>query len=56
MSKLEQSGVSVNIASFLGAATTRILEVGYENRDATDLEMKRMKGIVKKSMEEGLPP
>jgi len=53
MSKLEQSGVSVNIASFLGAATTRILEVGYENRDATDLEMKRMKGIVKKSMEEG---
>ena len=53
MSKLEQSGESVNIASFLGAATTRILEVGYENRDATDLEMKRMKGIVKKSMEEG---
>ena len=53
MSKLEQSGVSVNIASFLGAATTRILEVGYENRDATDLEMKRMKVIVKKSMEEG---
>ena len=53
MSNLEQSGVSVNIASFLGAATTRILEVGYENRDATDLEMKRMKGIVKKSMEEG---
>ena len=53
MSNLEQSRVSVNIASFLGAATTRILEVGYENRDATDLEMKRMKGIVKKSMEEG---
>ena len=53
MNKLEESGVSVNVASFLGAATTRILEVGYENRDATDQEMKRMKNIVKKSMEEG---
>ena len=37
----------------MAAATTRIIEVGYENRDATDFEMKRMKGIVKKSMEEG---
>ena len=43
MSKLEKSGVSMNIASFLGAATTRILGVGYENRDATDSEMKKMK-------------
>ena len=53
MSKLEESGVSMNIASFLGAATTRILGVGYENRDATDSEMKKMKEIVRKSMEEG---
>ena len=53
MNKLEESGVSINVASFLGAATTRILEVGYENRDATDQEMKRMKNIVRKSMEEG---
>ena len=53
MSKLEKSGVSMNIASFLGAATTRILGVGYENRDATDSEMKKMKEIVTKSMEEG---
>tara|TARA_B100000989_G_scaffold295256_1_gene275915 strand:+ start:2807 stop:4432 length:1626 start_codon:yes stop_codon:yes gene_type:complete len=53
MVKLEKNGVSQNIASFLGAATTRILEVGYDNRDATDLEMKKMKEIVRKSMEEG---
>ena len=53
MSQLEKSGVSMNIASFLGAATTRILGVGYENRDATDSEMKKMKEIVRKSMEEG---
>ena len=53
MTKLEKSGVSVNVASFLGAATTRIMEVGYENRDASESEMKRMKSIVRKSMEEG---
>ncbi len=53
MVKLEKNGVSQNIASFLGAATTRILEVGYDNRDATDLEMKKMRDIVRKSMEEG---
>ena len=53
MNKLEKSGVSVNVGSFLGAATTRIMEVGYENRDATESEMKRMKSIVRKSMEEG---
>ncbi len=53
MTKLEKRGVSVNVGSFLGAATTRIMEVGYENRDATESEMKRMKSIVRKSMEEG---
>ena len=53
MVKLEKNGVSQNIASFLGAATTRILEVGYDNRNATDLEMKKMRDIVRKSMEEG---
>ena len=54
MTKLEKSGVSVNVASFLGAATTRIMEVGYEKRDATESEMKRMKKYVRKSMEEEL--
>ena len=41
MNKLEENGVSLNIASFLGAATTRILEVGYDNRAASDGEMKK---------------
>lgn len=53
MQKLEDNGVSLNVSSFLGAATTRIMEIGYENRDATDQEMMRMKNIVKKSMQEG---
>ena len=53
MNRLEENGVSMNVASFLGAATTRILEVGYDNRAASAGEMKRMKNIVEKSMKEG---
>ena len=53
MEKLEDNGVAVNIASFLGAATTRILEVGYKNRDATSSEMDRMRVHVENSMKDG---
>ena len=41
MTKPEKSGSFCNVASF--GAATRIMEVGYENRDATESEMKRMK-------------
>ena len=53
MKALENNGVSTNIASFLGAATVRILEVGYDNRSATENELNKMRDIVKQSMEEG---
>ena len=53
MKALENNGVSTNIASFLGAATVRILEVGYDNRSATENELIKMRDIVKQSMEEG---
>ena len=53
MEALENNGVSTNIASFLGAATVRILEVGYDNRSATENELIKMRDIVKQSMEEG---
>ena len=47
MQKLEDNGVSPNIASYLGATTVRIQEIGYENRKATDEEMESMRNIVK---------
>ncbi len=50
---LENKGVSANIASFLGATTVRIHEVGYENRDATPEELNKMKSLVGVSMQEG---
>ena len=50
---LEERGVSTNIASFVGATTVRIHEVGHENRAATNAEMERMKQLVATAMEEG---
>lgn len=50
---LENKGVSCNIASFVGATTVRVHEIGYENRKATPEEMERMKALVRQAMEEG---
>ena len=53
METLEKRGISVNIASFLGATTVRIHEVGYADRTPTPEEMDRMKELVRQSMREG---
>ncbi len=50
---LVRRGVSCNVASFVGAATVRIHELGYENRKPTAQELERMKGLVRQAMEEG---
>ena len=50
---LERKGVSPNIASFVGATTVRIHELGYENRRPTEEELGRMKQLVAQAMEEG---
>jgi N-acyl-D-amino-acid deacylase len=50
---LEQRGVSPNVASYVGATTVRIHEVGYEDRPATDAELPRMETLVRQAMEEG---
>ncbi|HYF69635.1 MAG TPA: D-aminoacylase [Ohtaekwangia sp.] len=48
-----KKGVSPNIASFVGATTVRIHEVGYDKRDPTPEELNRMKALVQQAMEEG---
>ncbi|MBT8258655.1 MAG: D-aminoacylase, partial [Bacteroidia bacterium] len=50
---LERKGVSPNIASFIGATTVRIHEVGMDDRPPTAEELDRMKAHVKQAMEEG---
>jgi N-acyl-D-amino-acid deacylase len=50
---LERRGVSPNVASFVGATTVRIHEVGYADRPPTEAELARMEGLVRQAMEEG---
>ena len=53
LQSLERRGVSPNVASFVGATTVRVHELGYANRTASPEEMERMKNLVRKAMEEG---
>jgi N-acyl-D-amino-acid deacylase len=53
MKALEKSGVSTNIASYLGATTVRIQGLGYDNRAATPEELKEMEKIVEEAMKGG---
>jgi len=46
-------GISTNVASFVGATTVRIHEVGYENREPTPEELDRMRDLVRQAMEDG---
>ncbi|MEL6925189.1 MAG: D-aminoacylase, partial [Bacteroidota bacterium] len=50
---LEDRGIAPNVASFMGATTARIHEIGYEDRAPTAEEMDRMKALVRQAMEEG---
>src|SRR6185503_8190561 len=50
---LVQRGVSCNVASFVGATTVRIHEVGYADRPPTRAELERMKKLVQQGMREG---
>jgi len=50
---LERKGVSTNVASFVGATTLRIHEVGYDDREPTPEELARMKELVRQAMREG---
>jgi N-acyl-D-amino-acid deacylase len=50
---LEKKGISPNVASFVGATTLRMHELGEANRPPNAEEMARMKALVKNAMEEG---
>ncbi len=50
---LEDKGISTNVASFVGATTVRIHELGYADRAPTPEELERMRGLVRAAMEEG---
>lgn len=53
MQFLERRGVATNIASFVGATSVRIHEVGYEDRPPSAEELARMRTLVQEAMLEG---
>jgi N-acyl-D-amino-acid deacylase len=50
---LEDLGISTNVASFVGASTVRVHEMGYEDRDPSAEELESMKQHVHTAMREG---
>jgi N-acyl-D-amino-acid deacylase len=50
---LAKRGVTPNVASFVGATTVRMHEIGNEDRAPTPEELERMKQLVRQAMEEG---
>jgi len=50
---LVKRGIACNVASFVGATTVRIHELGYADRAPTPAELDRMRALVRQAMEEG---
>ena len=50
---LEKKGVSPNVASFVGASTVRIHELGEKDVDPTPEQLARMRALVRQAMDEG---
>ncbi|MBW3558335.1 MAG: D-aminoacylase [Proteobacteria bacterium] len=50
---LERRGVSPNVASFVGATTVRMHELGEGDVDPTPEQLARMRALVRRAMEDG---
>jgi N-acyl-D-amino-acid deacylase len=50
---LAARGIAPNVASFIGATTVRVHELGYADRPPTPEELARMRALVRQAMDEG---
>ena len=50
---LERRGIATNVASFVGAATVRVHELGEDDVDPTPEQLDRMRLLVRQAMDEG---
>ena len=50
---LAQRGIACNIASFIGAATLRIHEIGHADRPPSIEELQRMRSLARQGMQDG---
>lgn len=53
LESLARRGISPNVASFLGATSVRVHELGYEDQLPDEEEMKKMQELVHQAMREG---
>jgi N-acyl-D-amino-acid deacylase len=53
LSFLERKGVSTNVASFVGATTVRVHELGEGDVDPSPAQLDRMRALVRQAMNEG---
>ena len=53
LDQLAARGIAPNVASFVGATTVRVHELGYADRPPTPEELARMRKLVRQAMEEG---
>jgi N-acyl-D-amino-acid deacylase len=53
LEKLEKRGISLNVASFVGAATVRVHELGEKDVDPTPAQLAKMQALVREAMEDG---
>ena len=50
---LQRKGVTPNVASFIGATTVRVHELGEKDIDPTPEQLNRMRALVRQAMKEG---
>ena len=50
---MEESGIAINVASYVGSGAVRAYVLGYEDRAPTDEELEAMLGLVRDAMSEG---
>jgi N-acyl-D-amino-acid deacylase len=53
LDSMVRRGISVNIASFVGATTVREYVLGNDNRAPNAQELEQMRGLVRKAMDDG---
>ena len=50
---MEEVGISINVASYVGSGGLRAIAMGYDDRPPTDDELEQMLELVRQSMREG---
>jgi len=53
LNRLDKQGAALNVAPLVGHENIRALVIGFDNRAPTDAELKKMKNILGRAMEDG---